>query len=523
MYKVFFTDDEASMRAGIRNGVEWNESGFTLSGEAPDGELALSLMQEIMPDILITDVRMPFMDGIELSRRAKKAMPWIKIIILSGHDEFDYAKQAITIGVEEYLLKPVTSEKLMEALKKVAATISAEREKSRNIEKLMEDSRQIQIEQLLSGLLYNGIEIDSALLLAKNLGISINSDYYLVVIIELRVISTEDYSFFKKAYAYAHAVLTEWENAISCGQGQDRILCVLMGRDEDSLIEEAYALAQAVKYEVERDSFCSVSIAIGSVVANLSELSKALADADMVRRCLSLSNRRQIISIQDIKNGGMMPLADIKKLPAPEKLRYTLKSEISQFLDDYFSNFDKASLSSFMFLNYIFMDILMAASMIVEDLGGDAKTVLSEYSDVSGVLSSNPNAEELKSILSSILAATIDFRDSLAESKNNDVINKAKKYIHDNFTQQSISLHSVAKEVNISPNHFSTIFSQETGETFISYVTRIRLEYAMSLLKTTGMRTSDIGCMAGYNDSHYFNYVFKKNIGMTPKEYRKSL
>ena len=116
MYKVFFVDDEAAMRAGLRASINWDRSDFVLAGEAPDGEMALSMIAETMPDILITDVRMPFMDGIELSRRVSRSMPWVRIIILSGHDEFEYAKQAISIGVTEYLLKPVTSEILFQAL-----------------------------------------------------------------------------------------------------------------------------------------------------------------------------------------------------------------------------------------------------------------------------------------------------------------------------------------------------------------------------------------------------------------------
>ena len=119
-----------------------------------------------------------------------------------------------------------------------------------------------------------------------------------------------------------------------------------------------------------------------------------------------------------------------------------------------------------------------------------------------------------------ILEKVIDFRDVVAGSKYSGVIIKAQEYIQNNYFEQSISLHSVAKEVNISPNHFSTIFSQETGETFINYVTRTRLTQAKELLKNTKMRTSDIGYDVGYNDTHYFSYVFKKNIGMTPKEYR---
>jgi len=361
MYKVFFVDDEASMRTGIRESIEWESSGFTLAGEAPDGEMALSLMQEIMPDILITDIRMPFMDGIELSRQTKKIMPWIKIVILSGHDEFEYAKQAINIGVEDYMLKPVTSSKLMETLREIADRIDKERRSN--------------VENLIS-------------------------------------------------------------------------------------------------------------------------------------------------SMKDISKLELLPVADFNKLPVIEKLRYAPKTDIPRFVEDYLESFDSTVITSFMFLYYIFMDILLNSSKIIEELGGDAKEVLSEHFDAGHMLSDGADIEKIKSLLISVLEKVVEFRDATTGSKYSDIIIKAQEFIQNNYSDKDISLHSVANEVNISPNHFSTIFSRETGETFISYLTRVRLDKAKLLLKTTQMRASDIGYEIGYNDTHYFSYVFKKNTGMTPKEFR---
>ena len=405
MYKVFFVDDEASMRAGIRDSIDWDNSGFVLAGEAPDGEMALWLMQEIKPDILITDVRMPFMDGIELSRKAKKTMPWIKIVILSGHDEFEYAKQAISIGVEDYLLKPVTSTKLMETLNVIAGRIEEEKEKLRSVEELIAGTRKVKIERLISDLLYGGIDVESALAQAEELKLPITGNYYLVMYIELHRSFDESDRYYYNACECAQGVLSDWENAIYLSQGADRVVCVLKGPDPDALVEDAYTCAQAVKYEVERDGPCLVAVAIGSVVSDIADWPKSLADADISRRYLSSTNRYQIV------------------------------------------------------------------------------------------------------------CAAIG-------SKYNDVIIKAQDHIRDNYADKDISLHSVAKEVNISPNHFSTIFRQETGETFINYITKVRVTHAKELLKTTQMRTSDVGYEVGYNDTHYFSYVFKKNTGMTPTEFR---
>lgn len=139
MIKVFLVEDEAIIRRGIRNNIDWESHGLKLVGEAEDGEYAYPMILKSRPDILLTDVKMPFMDGLELSRLVKKELPKTKIIILSGYDEFDYAKEGIKIGISDYLLKPVTPVTLIDALKKAAETIREEQEHSRLLERYFVD------------------------------------------------------------------------------------------------------------------------------------------------------------------------------------------------------------------------------------------------------------------------------------------------------------------------------------------------------------------------------------------------
>ncbi len=126
-YKAFFVEDEIVTREGIRDNVDWQGNGFEFCGEAPDGEMALPLLQATQPDLLITDIKMPFMDGLELCKIVRERMPRVKIVILSGHDEFEYAQKAINLGVTEYLLKPVTAQDLHRVLRRIAAQIDRER------------------------------------------------------------------------------------------------------------------------------------------------------------------------------------------------------------------------------------------------------------------------------------------------------------------------------------------------------------------------------------------------------------
>jgi len=151
MYSVFIVDDEPIVLDGIRTTIDWENSSFSFAGEASDGEIALSMIQEIKPDILITDIKMPFMDGLELSSTIKKTQPWIKIIILSGHDEFDYAKKAISIGIEDYILKPFTSKEILLSLNKAASQIDKERKQLSDITKMKEETGKKNIRVIATG------------------------------------------------------------------------------------------------------------------------------------------------------------------------------------------------------------------------------------------------------------------------------------------------------------------------------------------------------------------------------------
>jgi two-component system response regulator YesN len=185
MYKVFLVEDEIVVREGIRNNIPWDQTPYSLAGEASDGEMALSMIQDIKPDILITDIRMPFMDGLTLSRIVKKNLPWIKIIIISGHDEFEFAREAISTGVEEYLLKPVSSQDLRKALDKIAVRIDEEKEKFLNIEKLkaqIRSSTDILRDRWLSDFMHAKIPAVEAIEQGKELGVDLLARSYIVLV-----------------------------------------------------------------------------------------------------------------------------------------------------------------------------------------------------------------------------------------------------------------------------------------------------------------------------------------------------
>ena len=142
MIKIFLVEDEIAIRKGIKNSIDWEKEGYEFVGEAGDGELAYPMILKTKPDILITDIKMPFMDGLQLSKLVRKELPATKILILSGYDEFEYAKEAIKLQVAEYLLKPISSAKLLDVLAQVKEVIRQEQEEKELIKKYREDMKE---------------------------------------------------------------------------------------------------------------------------------------------------------------------------------------------------------------------------------------------------------------------------------------------------------------------------------------------------------------------------------------------
>ncbi|HEX9921878.1 MAG TPA: response regulator, partial [Anaerolineae bacterium] len=186
-YKVFLVEDEIVAREGIRENVDWPRIGFEFCGEASDGEMALPLLEKSRPDVLITDIKMPFMDGLQLCKIVRERMPWVKIIILSGHDEFQYAQEAVRLGVTEYLLKPVGVQDLHQVLGKVAAQLDHDREEQATLRQLksqIEDDLALRQEKFWLKLVMGGLASSEAIQASQGLDLDLIASWYQVILVE---------------------------------------------------------------------------------------------------------------------------------------------------------------------------------------------------------------------------------------------------------------------------------------------------------------------------------------------------
>lgn len=521
MYKVFLVDDEIVVREGIRANFPWEKTEFSLAGEAPDGEIALSMIRDIKPDILITDIRMPFMDGLELCRQVSGSMPWVYIVILSGYDDFAYAREAISLGVKEYLLKPVTGQELQTVLERIAARIREDKRQQASLDayrEQMASSKRYLREKLLIDL-FNGGNPERIIKSARTMQINLLANHYLVML--LRTVEEPES---EEAIISVQGLL----DRLAEGSGGAVQLCrmantfrmLVMGDNAEDIEERAYGLAQAATYDVERSTGLKLRAAIGTDVNSLGEIDRSVRDANTILDRMidnSGGSNRSIMGTQDVFE-EQPHLPDMDAVPLAEQLRYAGVGDLDRILTHFIDSLGEGAAQSIMMANYLFVEIMMAASRMIRDNGGVPGEVIPEaFKARQSIL----NVEEVLPMCRKLLKDAIRFRDSRGSARYGGVIRKACAFIDEKYADSNLTLHDVASHVALSNNHFCTVFSQEMGETFTEYLTGTRIRHAGELLLQTDMRTSDVAYAVGYNDPHYFSYMFKKNMGISPRDYRK--
>ena len=523
MYSVFLVDDEPIVLEGIRSKINWEEAGFSFAGEATDGEIALSMIHELKPDILITDIKMPFMDGLELSATIKKTQPWIKIIILSGHDEFDYAKKAISIGIEDYLLKPFTSEEVISSLKKVSAQIDKERTQLSDISKMKEELRtqeKLVQKEFLNNLVHSAADMTNIMARCQELGIDLLSRYYKIFISKIDSPSQNTQKQ-QEACSRLNSYSGTWEQTYSFFHHSNRLVCICKGTTQAELEENVFRIAQTIEHIATNDSDCIVTTGIGKTVDHLSLIPESYEDAKKIVEISRQENQNTIISSDDIQFNNDNNLVELKENdPLVDKLRYASKNDISSIVEESMTLIHSNPGQFKVFASYILVDMIFAVSKLVENLGGDIKQINPEIVQRSYVDNAVLDEKNFEKTMEKVLNFALEYRDSKSNSRYGDVILKAKKYIEENYADQNTTLTTVADAVAMSPNHFSAIFSHECKTTFIEYLTNVRIENAKRLMKETEMKGYDIAYECGFSDPHYFSYIFKKNTGLSPREFK---
>lgn len=536
MLKLFLVEDEIIMRDGIRNYIKNDMPQIEFVGEASDGELAYPMIKELKPDILLTDIKMPFMDGLELSRILKSEMKQLKIIIVSGYDDFEYAKQAINIGVTDYLLKPVSSIKLYEAIQRVSQMIENEKIQSLYQDfsyQDIEESKRRERQKLFRTLITHQLSTQDILEQAKSLGLKLDSKFYCVCITSIFQ-NEEDNKYSLETHSACmkemQTILSSNENCYCIEQETEGWILIYTGDAEEEIKKEVEHSFVIIKETMKNYHQFNFFVGVGSVVNRISYIVKTYEEASRAFSFRYLVKPNQIIYYQETGNFSEqnqeldITKVQFDKIDRSVLLRFLkngLQEEIKTFLLDYFNSIGKENMKSLIFRQYLCMDIYFGTISFLEDLGVGNDCIMKQRDSFQLATSFLSTIDDMVSCLSEFMQVAMSVRDELANKKYHGLIQHAKDYILKHYDTEEISLNSIASIVNISPNHFSTIFSQEMGVTFIEYLTKIRMDKAKEYLMCSNMKSSEIGYAVGYKDPHYFSFIFKKTQNMSPKEYRQ--
>ncbi len=521
-YKVFLVEDEIVTREGIRDNVNWKSAGFEFCGEAPDGEMALPLIEVSEPDILITDIKMPFMDGLQLSKIVREQMPWIKIIILSGHDEFEYAQAAVTLGVTEYLLKPISSDDLLKALKRIETQIDKERKERESYTVLQEQSQgnlALLREKFLLRLVMGGISSVEAIEQSKQFGLNLIAQNYLVLLLKIELCDKDkpfDYYEYQRVEKAVSDRVSSAPNVLHIKKDLEELVLLLIGHDPDQLQKDGFNLAKSIKREVEKENICNLVIGMGTPQQRLGDIHRSFIEALVKVKSEEASSH----SINSNKGVEHIELLQLDRSALENYLKFGALRDYDQY---YFTNIQpvsEESLRSDLIKNYLLVDVVLTITQFISNLGGMADKIIPEINDIENLLENVTDINQMNDVLKKFVISALIFRDSKVNHERSKLIQKAKSFIDTNFNDPSLKMNQVAEKFNISPGHFSTVFSQEIGETFRDYLTNLRINRAKELLRSTDLKSSEIALQVGYNDPHYFSTIFKKNTGLPPQRFR---
>lgn len=544
MLKIFLAEDEVVVRETIKRMIPWEELGFELVGEAADGEMALPLLIRQQPDLLITDIKMPFMDGLTLARLAKKEIPGLKVVILSGYDDFNYAKQAIGIGVEDYLLKPITKNALIERLSEIRSRYEHEKTQKEYYEKFQREMQAYEknsSRDFFEALVGGSMDMMEVYKRAEKLGLDIVAEAYNVLIFTMNC--DEDFSGQRDEYSSWEAESLELLENFFAGHSSAMLFRsnifsygVLLKGQRETIEENTRACVDEIRKILSRqDGRREWFLAVGQSVDRLSQIQKSYHTASRAfsQRYLYDENILYYDEMETMEHPGgqaetednaYLQKVDVNALnPAilQKFLSNGLQEETENFVKDYFYAIGQEPMESLVFRNYVILNVRFSVISFIKGLGCDTNEM--ESADTEEVLAeSGKNMESAIAYAKKMISQAIEIRDQNSGNKNRSNLKTAVDFIDSHYMDEEISLNTVANVANVSSNHFSALFSQNMGQTFIEYLTTLRMNKAKELLRCTGMRSSEIAGEIGYKDAHYFSYLFKKTQGMTPSDYRKA-
>ena len=535
MYSVLLVDDEILIREAISQNTKWEELGYELVGTCKDGREAIELLKERPVDLVLTDIYMPYVDGIELARYVYENCRDTRVVIISGYDEFEYAKKALKYQVVEYILKPVTAMELSEILERVKETLDAASQRTKNMKRFRGEYmsnfpvlRGRFLHQLLQGdSVMSEEEIRKKM---EDYDVSFHGNYFMTAMIQADDVS----GFFREGqekktdlalfavYNIAEEIIRETSLGVAF---QDVANCtVLIFSGDHTLENKVLELCERIQESIREFLNITTTIGVGFTVSSIYQLPKSFQDAkDALEYRFQLGNARVIYAK---KLTPERVAGNVNVSYWSERIVTAIKGNRGKEIRQEVHGFIQAIRDAYVSRNRSIFYVQNAVLSILNEMDDSGVSDATIAAEEKALLNAIYDKEHLSEVEQDLVHFCVKVSDILIDQKEGYGRRQALMaldYIEKNYADSSVTLNSVCSYLAISTSYFSSIFKSCTGETFIEALTKKRMEKAKALLEHTSRRTNEIAREVGYADPHYFSAAFKKMTGCTPKEYAKKM
>lgn len=523
MIKVVLADDEKKVVLLLQKLIDWEKQGFEIVGIANDGIHALELVRDRQPQLLITDIRMPGCDGIELIRRARELQPGIHFVIISGYRQFEYAQNALKYGVEDYLLKPLKKDELSGILLRVREKLGEEADLEYQLKK-SDEQRQSMLMSLLKRDIDRQQDFLSAAQANDKFGFRFADGAYCSVLIKPDISNAEQHSDVYQILMQHSLEIVRREISFTWEEWAADIwregIAVILNAAEYQMVDVKQCFTRIRKeIEKQRDLFWDIRTAVfvGSPYPALERMTDSMREALWLckdRICKNQAWRFAASERIDFSQRYRMDSAQKKRFQ--EAAEYRNADQFERELTESFHLLLREKDLNGQIVEDWFHEIVSVCVFEMEDNRKDAEMAAQELQEDYWYCT---NAQEVYGLLLRIRQKIEQVNREKASREARPII-QAKKYIQEHF-QEPLRLEDVSSSVGFNATYFSTLFKKETGQNFVDYLTELRINKAKELLCEADVSVSDAAELVGYRDLKYFSRLFKKTTGISPSDYKK--
>ncbi|MBW4081546.1 response regulator [Paenibacillus sp. S150] len=534
--KMIIADDEDNVREGLRDIVPWEELNVEIAAVAADGQEALELCRKLKPDILLTDIRMPMMDGLETAMKLKELHEQVRIIIISGVQDFNYVKTALHLHADGYILKPIKIPELQDTVNKVVASITMERNRDEHEQRLKQQLqenlptlREKFLANLLQGMYKSEQEVRDKLAFFE-LPLEMTGSWRVAVFqIDHYDKAIERYNEeYKQLLSFSifnimEEIAGRSGNSVTFVMNENEFVVISSQAAMDS--HQLLDLCQTIIDCINRFLKIDISVGIGNPVTDILELYHTYYEACSAIEYKFFTGKNSVLQISDFKTeraGWEFPLVYEEQAKLFNYMKMGQQEEVAGKLNGIFELVCSNRSTPVGYVQSICIELINLASKTVFELGQNLDLIIDDFPSMFSEVYSKRDVSGLRETMHEFFSKLTGFFALKHNQKNSHMINKIKDIIAKGY-MENLTVARLSEEVYLSPNYISLIFKQETGENITEYITKVRMDAAKELLKDLDLKILEVAEMVGYENATYFSTVFKKYAGMHPQKYRSLL